>query len=268
MRNNKVKLLLIVLCLIVLVFLIKSNVKMTKEEPPKAKESSKITKLNVGSNLVETLYDSLNLKLINNNCQKEDKCLINEGYKYLYFTNEKEKVLSDDEKMYLAINSLYKKGALENISQEDKTSYYIDKDKMDNELIDLFGVKDLSNFNYTFKPDPNCGIIEYIYTKEKHEINTNLCVTSTEKALTKIEEAYKEEDNIYIKIKIFKYDNKDNIVTIKTIDNELIDSYEINESNESSKDIADYFMDDRLDTYDFEFKLIGDNYYLQRVLHN
>lgn len=266
MKNKKIKLLLGIIFLLVLIFLVKNNVKMTKEKPVKAKESSKVTKLNVGSNLVETLYNSLNLKLVNNNCDKEDKCLINEGYSFLYFTEEKEKILSDDEKMYLAINDLYKRNALKNISQEDKTSYYIDNTAMDNELINLFGNKDLSNFNYTFKPDPNCGIIEYIYSKDRHEINTNQCVSSNEKALTKIEDAYKEEDNIYIKMKVFKYEYKDdNIVIIKTIHGDEIDSYEM---TESSKDMSEFFVDDRVDTYDFEFKIIDGNYYLQRILHS
>lgn len=264
MNKKAIKILAALILVIVLIVLVKNNVKMTKEEPVKAKESSRITSLNVGSDLVEKLYDSLNLKLINNNCEKEDNCLVNEAYNYMYFTEEKEKVLSDDEKMYLAINKLFKENKLQNISQEDKTSYFIDKDVLNNEITTLFGDTDFAAFNYTLKTNADCGIIEYTYLKDKHEINTNICVTSNEKGLSKIEEAYKKEDNIYISVKVFKYVENDNIITIKTIDNEEIDSYEL---TESSKDIANCFEDDRVDEYDFEFKLKNGNYYLQRILH-
>ena len=263
MNKKAIKILAALILIIVLIILVKDNVKMTKEEPIKTKESSRITSLNVGSDLVEKLYDSLNMKLVNNNCRKEDKCLVNEAYSFMYFTKEKEKVLSDDEKIYLAINQLYKEDKLENISQEDKTSYLIDKGVLDNEITTLFGETDFNTFNYTLKTDANCGVIEYTYLKDKHEINTNVCTSSYEKGLSKIEEAYKKEDKIYISVKVFKYIESDNIITIKTVDNEEIDSYEM---SESSKDIAEYFEDDRIEEYDFEFELKNGNYYLQRIL--
>lgn len=264
MNKKALKIIAVLIIIIVLAVLVKNNVELSKEEPIQAKESTRITSLNVGSDLVAKLYNSLNMKLVNNNCQKEDKCLINEGYNFLYFTSEKEKVLSDDEKMYLAINSLYKSDKLETISQEDKTSYYIDKMVLDSEISSLFGKTDFTTFNYSVKPDPTCGIIEYTYSKDKHEINTNLCVTSNVKGLSKIEEAYKKEDNIYITIKIFKYVEENEIITIKKVNDEVIDSYEM---SESSKDISEYFNDDRIDTYDFKFKLEDGNYYLQKIIN-
>ena len=265
MNKKAIRFLAALIIVIVLIILVKNNVKMTKEEPVKAKESARITSLNVGSDLVEKLYDSLNLKLINNHCKNEDKCLVNEAYNFMYFTKEKEKILSDDEKMYLVINKLYYENKMENVSQEDKTSYFVEKDILNNEITSLFGETDFETFNYTLKTDANCGIIEYTYSKEKHEINTNKCVSSQERGLSKIEEAYKKEDNIYIRVKVFKYVENENIITIKTIDNEEIDNYEM---VESSKDISEYFEDNRVDKYDFEFKLKNGNYYLQKILHN
>lgn len=263
MNKKTFRIIAIIIILIILIFLIKNNVHMTKEEPIESHESPKVTSLNVGSDLVEKLYDSLNLKLINNHCEKDKNCLVNEGYNFLYFTDAEEKILSDDEKMYLVINSLYQNNKLKNISQEDKNSYYIDSVDLNNEITSLFGNTDFDSFNYAIKPDQNCGIIEYTYLKDKHEIHTNICITSNEKGLTKIEEAYKKEDNIYIRVKVFKYIESDNIMTVKTIDNEVIDSYEM---VESSNDLAKYFDDAKVDTYDFEFKLSEGNYYLQKII--
>ena len=73
MNKKAIRFLAALIIVIVLIILVKNNVKMTKEEPVKAKESARITSLNVGSDLVEKLYSDLEIS--NNSNPKDNKVL-------------------------------------------------------------------------------------------------------------------------------------------------------------------------------------------------
>ena len=249
--------------IIITLILIKNNVKLTKAEPESIESKSQVTTLNNNSDLVKKLYDKLNMDLINNECTS---CLTNESYNFMYYNFEGEEYsYSDDAKVYLTINYLYKNKLINNTTLEDKTNYLIEKKTMEDGIIKLFGNSKLDNFDYSFNPDGQCGITEYTYTKENIEINTNICNQSLSKAKSKEIKAFKDGNYVKMQINAFKYEINEENVIIKNFNDELITSI----SKEEFEASFDKYLDvTEVDNFEFIFKLLGDDYYLQKIIKN
>lgn len=268
--KKPIKIIATISIIIVLIVLVKTNITATKEEPVESIESSNITILDPNSSLTKTLYNNLNMNLINSDCSGEDKCLSNYNYDFLYYKFDKKMELDDASKIYLAINYLYKNDLLTQASPEDKNSYTISKETMQDTLTDLFGIRDFSNFNSEFTPSQKCGIIDYTYTGENYLITTNVCNNNDRTAKSKVVKAYKDDNYVILDIKSFYFDKKDDnytddekVIPIKNFNtDEVLDTVSLNHINNSPDDL---FKNKKMTDYLFRFELIGDNYYLKDI---
>lgn len=261
MKKKLIKGIGTIIIIIITLVLIKNNVKLTKAEIPESIESkSQVTTLNKKSDLVKKLYDKLNIDLINNECVT---CLTNESYNFMYYNFEGEEFsYSDNQKIYLTINYLYNNKLINNTSLEDKTNYLIEKKTMDDGIVRLFGSRKLDNFDYSFNPDGQCGITEYTYTKENIEINTNICNQSVYKAKSKVVSAFKDGNYVKMQVNAYKYYLSDENVNIRNFNDEPITTITKEEFETSFEKYLDV---SEVDKYEFIFKLIGDDYYLQKI---
>lgn len=250
--NKKVKITIFVLLFIVLVILVKSNVTIEKESPSNLNEEKKVkdvTALDIKSKLVKDLYKSLNMELINNTCNNYEKCLINENYLYIYYNDNK--VLSDDEMLYLTLNKIYRDGkySTKNESNEDSndnniSKIVIDKIIVKEELKSLFNRK-YKDFDNKLIQSNSCGIKEYTFTGEAYELTIKKCKSNNKDyVLSRVIKASKSGDKVTLVIE--KY-------TEKTDEKESIKKYE--ESSETKN----------YERYNFIFKLNEDKYYIEKI---
>lgn len=269
-----IKIIVAILIVVLFVILCKTNIKATKEAPVESsEESTNVMRLDVNSTLVQNLYNGLNIDLVNSDCSGEEKCLNNYNYDFLYYKFDGTKTLSDQEKIYLAINYLYKNNLLTNTTPEDKTSYTISKDDMQNTITELFGVRDFSNFNSEFSPNQKCGITDYTFTGESYLIETNVCNNNDKVAKSKLMSAYKDDNYVTLNIKSFYYEKKSDdttddqkVIDIKNFNtDEVLDTVSQNHIDESADDLFD---NKKTNEYLFRFELIGDNYYLKDITIN
>ena len=258
MKKRFLKVIAFFISAFILLVLVKNNVAVSKDVQKQEKTGKTVTTLNINSELVNRLRDILNLDLINNNCADLNECLINSNYNFYYYKNTE---LTDNFKIYLAINNLYKNKEINSINMEDKTMYSIEKDTLEKKVEEIFGDTDFSSFDSSFNPSPDCGIINYTYTGHTYDIDTNLCKSNSDVAVSKITKAYKIEDYVIINLKAFHYVDQD-YISIKNFNDEIIFELSRDVYNEE-----DAFKKDNIDEYEFKFKLSGDKYYLNSVNH-
>ena len=258
MKTKFLKIIAFFVSVFLALLLVKNNVAVSKDVQKQEKKGKTVTTLNINSELVKKLSDMLNLDLINNNCSDLNDCLINSNYNFYYYKNTE---FTDNFKIYLSINSLYRNKVINPISMEDKTMYSIEKDTLEKKVEEIFGSTDFSSFDSSFNPSPECGIINYIYTGHTYDIDTNLCKNSGDIAVSKITKAYKIEDYVILNIKAFHYVDQD-YISIKNFNDEVIFELSKDEYNED-----DVFKKDNVDEYEFRFKLNGDKYFLSSVNH-
>ena len=244
---------LIIICVAIL---IKFNVTATKE-PKESNSKDNTTVLDVKSKLVKDIYKSLNMDLVNNTCSNYDKCLINENYLNLYYNDEKK--LNDDEMLYFVLNKIYEEGKYSSMlessqesnqesSQESNTEssgtskIVIDKFIVSEELKNMFN-KDYKDFDNKLVQSNSCGIKEYTFTGESYELVIEKCKSNKDSySLTKVSKAFKKDNHITLIINRYSVNEKD--------------FNEIEKYNEENKQI---------EKYNFDFKLYGDKYYLNRI---
>ena len=258
MKNKGLKVIVFLAITSLLVILVKNNVAVSKDTQKQEKDDKKVTILNKDSELVKKLSQMLNFDLINNNCSESNDCLINSNYNFYYY---KYTELTDDFKIYMSINNLYKNKKITPINMEDKTKYSIEKDTLENKIEELFGKIDFSSFDSSFNPSPECGIVNYTYTGATYDIDTNVCKNSNDIAVSKVVKSYKIEDYIILNIKAFHYVDGEYIV-IKNFNDDTIIELPKADYNENA-----IFDKENIDEYEFKFKLNGDNYYLSSVNH-
>lgn len=263
-----IKYILFISILLILIILIKKNVRYTKANQNTTKESKiNITYLNNDSELVNKLYDKLNMNLVNTSCTGEDKCLINDTFSYLYYNVDEKKELTDEEKIYFAINKLYKENKLNNIN--DNGEYIISIDDLKEAIQDLYGKTDFNTFNSEFRASGECGITNYTYTGSEYLIKINVCKSNDIQAKSIVNRAYKINNSVFLEIKAFKYNTNiethtydENIVDIYNFNNEIINRASL---NHIENDSASIFKDENIDKYTFKFELEDDQYYLKEI---
>ena len=238
-----------ILITILIIILIKKNVTIEKTVPKEnIPKTSDVTKLDIKSKLVQDLYKSLNMDLINNTCINFDKCLVNENYLYIYYQDNKK--LKDDEMLYMVLNKIYKEGKYYTVSESnsessDSTKIIIDKLIVKEELKDMFN-KEYKNFDNKLTQSNSCGIKEYTFTGETYELIIKKCKSNNkEYALTKILDATKKGNNVILLIE-------------KYIDDE-------NNDKEGPKEYVESKEGKVYETFKFNFRLNEDKYYLEGI---
>lgn len=250
---------------------IKSNVKVIETKSVNNKSLSNLElDLDINSEVVQRLYNSLNIDLIDKNCDTKS-CLLNENYSFLYFNFDgEEKKLTDAEKLYIVFNSLYSKNAFaEDINEWGNRELVINKTDVDNELINMFNVTNIKDFDNNFTISSNCGIIGYTFTGSTYNLVVNVCDTPYKLGFSKLVSAKKDGNFIRLKVKSFyaETDNED-----FTKDDEVYSIKEYNDDTEIAVTSYNklYTSDDIFDDYDFTeyeftFELSGDDYYLKEI---
>lgn len=250
---------------LLIIFLVKNNVKAIKAKPTDSKDSYSVLNLDLNSKIVMELYEGLDLDLINDNC--DYNCLTNSNYNYLYFQFEgKEKVLDDDEKLYLAFNSMMKKGLLTSNVNNEKETLTISESDVQKELEVKFNIKDFKSFENTFKRSNECGIIDYLYTGTCYELTFVPCLEKPSLGFSKLISAQKEGNYINLLVTSFKaYQDKKrpNIYNVSNYEDKTIittSSYD-----ELNNNLEDIFKSNEFNVYTFTFELVDDNYYLRNI---
>jgi hypothetical protein len=216
---------------------------------------------------VETLNDSLDLNLINNTLNSNDDGLLDSNYYFMYFEGyKKKKTLSDTEKLYTVFSSLYRKNAFASDieTNDDTKKYVIDEETVKNEIVSLYGTTDFTNFDNNFKQTQACGIIDYLYTGSGYELIYKECTDKTSLAKTKLIDAYKEDNYIYLTYKAFLATENDleYLVTNFDDDTEIINTT-LEELNDNYLDIFDKY---EINKYTFCFELDEESYHLKEII--
>ncbi len=238
--KKEIKITIGIICIFLLCLLAKCNITATKEPTLNNQKDKSITNLDIKSKLVDDVYKSLNMNLINNTC---NNCLTNTHYSFMYYTDNKK--LSDDEKLYIVFNELYKNEKYSYKQSEEsrnENKIIIDKYAVSEELKNKFNINDMSEFDNTFVQSNSCGIKSYTYTKDAYELEINPCKDTYDYVLSKVVKAEKKGNHIYLYIN--KYD-------VKAKENDKILDYD--DKNEN------------IEKYKFDFKLDGDKYYLNMI---
>lgn len=265
------KIFITVVIVFVLGMFIKHNVKVveTKVEGKKSMSSLEL-ELDINSEVVQKLYNDLNVDLINKNCDMKT-CLISDNYSFLYFNfDEKEKVLNDVEKLYLVFNYLYsKKSFSENINEDGNKELTINKEDVENELIKRFGNVNLKEFDNNFAISNGCGIISYTFTGNTYDLIVNECESIYKLGFSKLVFAKKDGNFIKLKIKSFyaetdanDFSKDEKVYDIKNYNNDVpLAKASYNELYTND----DIFDDYEFNNYEFTFELSGDDYYLKDI---
>ena len=238
--KREIKIILIIVCIFFIFLLIKFNVTATKEKISYTEKGQTIMNLDIRSKLVKDIYNSLNMDLINNTCVD---CLTNEHYNFIYYKDQK--ILSDDEKLYIVFNELYKQEKFtykQSVESKTLKKIIIDKFAVNEELKNKFNVNDTKNFNNNFVQSNSCGIKSYTYTKESYELEINPCKDTYNYVQTKVVKAIKKDNHIFLYINKYDVINKE--------------STDIQKYDETNKNV---------EKYKFNFKLDGDKYYLKNI---
>lgn len=254
MKSKRIyKLLIFVIIAVTLIVVVRQNVTLTKEP---RQQDTKAVALEIKSDMIQNVYSKLTLL---------KDSFSDEGHRDIYFDFDKEKILSSEDKLYIAFDSLYKKDSFQKEKlSESKEKLTIDKDTVKNEIKELFKEENFDLNEITFTPSKSCGIVEYNTQNEQYELIYNQCEDTPVKKV-KIENAYKEGNFINLKIKSFYIqsdkEQKDNFL-IKDFKN---DSIIVKMTKEELNNNIEQLFENMKDTYTFSFELKGDEYYLYRI---
>lgn len=251
MRDSRIFRLGIVLVLAIsIVVLIKCNVTATKEEANDSNESIALLNLEVNSELVQNIYSSLILL--------KNRALDDETYRYSYFNLKDKNTLSNEEKMYIAFESLYLKDKFLKEVVDDIENLKISEADLKEEINHLFH-DDFSLIDVNYKSSLNCGIVDYLYTGTDYELKFKKC-DEKHKGIddARLESAVKDGNFVRLTVKSYyavknskRYDFKnfisdDTFLTLNELDSNIIDNKEVSK-------------------YVFSFELKGDDYYLSNI---
>lgn len=260
MKNNKlVRPIAILIVIIVLAFLIKSNVTFQKENPNDKNNQN----LEISSELVQNLYSKLTLL---------DDSIGSDIYKNAYFKmTSNEKVLSDEEKLYITLENMYQNDRFElQEIENDQKKIVIDQKEIIDEVNSLFKGSDFDPKNINFLPSPSCGIVEYLYTGKEFSFTFSECDKAKEFTKTELKSAHKDGNFIVLRLKsyraIYRKKDKKNKADYYIIKNHNEEEELMNiPKNELYNQFSTIIEDDRIDEYDFYFELKGDDYYLSKI---
>lgn len=260
MKNNKfIRHILVLVALITLALLIKTNVTFQKENPNDKNSQN----LEISSELVQNLYSKLTL--LNDSIESDN-------YKNIYFkmlANEKE--LSNEEKLYIVIENMYQNDRFD--FQETKNNskkVVIKEEEIIEEVNNLFKGSDFDPKNINFLPSLDCGIVEYLYTGEEFSFTFSECDKSKEFTKSELKSAHKDGNFVVLRLKSYRalYRKKDKK---NKVDSYIIKNHNGEEElmnipkNDLYNRLSAIMEDDRIDEYDFYFELKGDDYYLSKI---
>lgn len=258
MKNKKIKILLVVVLLLVLVILIKQNVSAKKE--PETTLNDSTLNLEINSDLVQGVYSKLSL------LAQDGICDNNYGDLYFDFKEDKKEITNEDE-LYIALDSLYKNGVLNVEEDKDGRSVYkVEKETVVREIDALFKDSSFEPTSATISPSLDCGIIGYLYTGSSYELNIVPCDAEKTFFKAKLVSASKEENYIKLDVKAFKAladevnAEEGNLYAIKNFDSDEILTQMTYSDLEDNVD--NVFTSYEIDVYTFMFELKGDDYFL------
>lgn len=265
MRSKKhLNLFLLLVSAIIIGILIKNNVTAVKEETTQNLGNSTLS-LDINSELVQNLYQNLNIKLINNSCKLDDGCINNSNYNLLYFKIENStKVLTDDEMLYLIFNSIYQEGTYTEITHEENAfKIKIELDVVQDKLKKMYNIDTFESFESILRPAEECGIVEFLYTGTHYELTINECNKEDSFGRSKLVSAIKEDNYIYLNIQSFYGELKKENYYFYDYSK---DDYIVKKSIDDLASLDTIFEDFDITTFSFKFELIGDNYLLKDVV--
>lgn len=263
--NRVIKVLVVIVCFFGLTFVIKQNVIARKDSNLIEQENISKTalKLELDSDVVDSIYNKL---VLLNNDNFKDK-----NYRYLYFNFEDDKKLSNDEKLYVALNSLYARKSFDKTVNKDKSeSLKIGASEVLSELNYLYKEADFDFTKLTYKSSINCGIVDYLYTGQNIELKYKKC---NDNNIDKFKLTSARKDGNYISIfiklahaEVTKKDFNDDDV-VYNVFNIAGDKTPILAT--SKKNLTEYenriFDAKELDEYEFIFELKSEEYYLYKI---
>jgi len=244
------------------IFLIKQNVVATKESNFQRKYST--IPLEINSEIVQNIFDELILL--------EDDFIKDDVYKYSYFRFKNSKnILSNEKKLYIALNSLYKDNQYRKVINSDgTTSIFIKKEHVEDRVINLFTDDNFEYIETEYYSSKECGIVDQHFKNNVYEFVVNECKEDYEVGKMRLMSAEKAGNFINLKIKAFL------AIREKNKKGEFTNSYFIQNYNSHdfidkfpSEDIADnsdtIYANNDINEYIFSFKLKNDKYYLTSV---
>ncbi len=264
-KNKTLKLALFITFIVFLGILIKLNV-TAKKEPTlnNHNESTSTLNLELGSDLIKNVFSKLTLLASDS--------LYDEEYKYLYFTNESEKRLILDEKLFIVFNNLYKNQRFEIEKLDDNTEKLIVKEEIvKQEFNDFFKEQNINLNDIEFRVSKNFGIVDYKYENKKFELK--YIKFNKNKVIDKIylNSAYKEGNFIKLSLSGFhaeankdEYTDEDKVFTIKNFGEKKALMSRISKKyiEENEQEIID---SNNINQYVFSFELKGDDYFLDNI---
>lgn len=255
--KNKLKLTIVVLVSLGIITLIRFNVTATKET--NIKQGVSTLALEVNSDIVSKVTAKLTLL--------DDK-IGSDVYKNLYFDfEEKEKMLSIEDKMYIVFESLYEKDALEEeVLDDGEIVYRTTPAVIKEEALSIFKEEDFNFIDANFVPSKECGIVDYLYTGQNFEFKIKKCDNKNDITKSKIVGALKDGNLIELKLKAIHaiVDKKDKTkYSIKNFrEDDVLDKIDIKEIDGNDEEL---FKNSKIDEYIFSFELRGDEYYLTKI---
>lgn len=255
-KKTKIFITIFIIFIITIIF----RISITTKKETENKTGSKI-ELEIKSETVQKVYAKLD--------SLDYSVLYDDNYRYAYFENpNKEKILTNDEKLYLAFESLYKSNKFDiEIIQSDIELLKIDKSLVKEKLKNTFKDSDFELDKIDYRISKNCGIIDYLSTETDYLLKYQKCDRSKKISKSKLISAFKEGNYIDLKIKAYYLladTKKKNFYQIKNFNDEkILGSKSIDYINKNLDTIFDNY---EIKEYTFSFELINDDYYLVKII--
>lgn len=249
MRNyQKNKIFLLLLCIVGLIVLFRNNIEFKREIVINDGNSS--ISLELQSSIVEDLYKKL--VILDNDVFNDDL------YKNLFFDfKEKEKMLSSDEKLYIAFNKLYIDKSFNVMKNDDIENLNIDVNTIKSSVKKIFDTE-FNPLEVNYKSSFKCGIIDYLFTGEEYQIRFKSCEYRESHIKNKLVGAFKNGDYIFLRVKAYNANKKDENYEIVNFNHEVLGEI-------SEEELENVFENYQVDEYEFSFILRSDDYYLEKI---
>lgn len=249
---------IIVVVIVTMAILIKSNVTFSKEIPG---EDGSSKSLEITSELVKDIYSSLTLL---------DDSLSSDIYRYAYFKMDStEKELSPEEKLYITIENMYSENEFELTDTEEGKKTKVKADLIVDEANKIFKGEKMEPKNINFSPSLNCGIVGYLFTGTEYEFTFKECKQS-DYSKVELESARKEGNYVILQLKSYyaTYQKKGKketeghyIIKNYNSNDEIVKIKESEFDNRKGSITEDY----PIDSYELYFELRGDDYVLSKI---
>lgn len=256
MKDSRIlKLIIVLISTFLILGIIKQNVTATKEIPVDNKQSSGALNLEINSQLVQNAYATLILL--------KDRNIDDEIYRYSYFNITDKNELTQEEKLYVAFENIYKNGGFEKETSDEVEILKVSEEIVKNEIFRIFKDDSFAPVDINYKSSMNCGIIDFLYTGNSYELKYKKCDEKNKGFdVSKLVSAVKDGNFIKLTVKsvyAIKHNKKDEYMVKNYNTKESLAEVSLDEINEELLDEVD------AKSYIFSFELKGDDYYLVNV---